>query len=292
LILGCRASVIPDDGSVLHIGAGAFRGCIGLVTVTIPSCIESIGDWAFEGCSKLIEVYELSEHVKVSPGSIFDTTGLGGYAFDIHTDAEATSRLWTDPDGFVFYEDGELAYLLDYAGSSAEVTLPVSCHGKSYEIYGYAFYANRTLTRVVIPTGVVHISESAFERCTALESVTLPSSIEGILSWTFYKCSSLTHVEIPEGVSYIDWGAFSDCKALTDVTIPSTVTLITADAFYNCDALARVTFAKTEGWSITDFWEEMSEIELSAQELADPVTAAEYLRDTYGSCDWERAAEE
>ena len=47
LILGCKNSVIPDDGSVTSIGDDAFYGCSGLSSVVIPRCITEIGSYAF-----------------------------------------------------------------------------------------------------------------------------------------------------------------------------------------------------------------------------------------------------
>ena len=56
LILGFKTSVIPTDGSVEHIGYGAFSSCRGLTNIKIPEGIISIGTNAYIGCSDLITV--------------------------------------------------------------------------------------------------------------------------------------------------------------------------------------------------------------------------------------------
>lgn len=56
LIDGCQTSVIPTDGSVTNIGMAAFRGCSGLISITIPDSVKSIGWYAFEGCSGLTSI--------------------------------------------------------------------------------------------------------------------------------------------------------------------------------------------------------------------------------------------
>ena len=56
LIVGCKSSVIPHDGSVTSIGWSAFSGCSGLTSVTIPDSVTSIGDWAFDGCRGLTAI--------------------------------------------------------------------------------------------------------------------------------------------------------------------------------------------------------------------------------------------
>ena len=56
LIIGCKGSVIPDDGSVTSIGDRAFQNCTSLTSVTIPDSVRSIGDIAFSGCVSLTSV--------------------------------------------------------------------------------------------------------------------------------------------------------------------------------------------------------------------------------------------
>ena len=56
LILGCRNSVIPSDGSVTSIGDYAFYNCNGLTSITIPDSVTSIGSSAFSGCNSLTSI--------------------------------------------------------------------------------------------------------------------------------------------------------------------------------------------------------------------------------------------
>ncbi len=56
LILGCKNSVIPSDGSVTSIGSSAFRDCSSLTSIEIPSSVTSIGGSAFEGCYGLTSI--------------------------------------------------------------------------------------------------------------------------------------------------------------------------------------------------------------------------------------------
>ena len=84
------------------------------------------------------------------------------------------------------------------------------------------------------------IGEYAFQGCSGLASVTLPSSVTYIGGYAFSGCSGLTSVTLPSSVTSIDGRAFSGCSGLTSVTLPSSVTSIGSSAFRGCSGLTSV----------------------------------------------------
>ncbi|MDD7701085.1 MAG: leucine-rich repeat domain-containing protein, partial [Eubacteriales bacterium] len=76
LIAGCKTSVIPTDGSVTSIGAGAFFGCTGLTSITIPDSVTSIGDWAFYGCTGLTSITIPDSVTSIGDLAFYGCTGL------------------------------------------------------------------------------------------------------------------------------------------------------------------------------------------------------------------------
>ena len=82
-----------------------------------------------------------------------------------------------------------------------------------------AFNYCTNLTNVMIPSSVTSIKGYAFYNCRGLSSVTIPNSVTSIVDYAFYYCSSLTSVTIPNSVTSIGTCAFSDCSGLTSVTI-------------------------------------------------------------------------
>ena len=262
LILGCKNSVIPSDGSVTSIGYQAFYGCTGLISITIPdsvtsigmsafsgctgltsvtigSGVTSIGSPAFRGCEKLVEVYNLS-NLTITAGS----TGngyVGYYAKVIHTSRSEESTLHTTEDGYVFCVTGENVWLVGYTGTDSVLTLPETYNGKKYEIHSYAFSGCTGLTSVTIPNSVTSIEGWAFFGCKGLTSITIPDSVTSIGHDAFRGCTGLTSVTIGNSVTSIGYEAFSGCTGLTSITIPNSVTSIGEYAFSSCTGLTSVT---------------------------------------------------
>lgn len=56
LIIGCKNSIIPSDGSVIAIGNGAFGGCYSLTDITLPDSIDTIGEGSFFDCHSLTDI--------------------------------------------------------------------------------------------------------------------------------------------------------------------------------------------------------------------------------------------
>lgn len=84
------------------------------------------------------------------------------------------------------------------------------------------------------------IGEYAFNFCTKLKSVVIPSSVTTIGDRAFYECNSLTHVNIPTSITDIGAYAFHFCYKLETIHIPESVQNIGHLAFCKCTKLNNI----------------------------------------------------
>ena len=112
----------------------------------------------------------------------------------------------------------------------------------------YAFEGCSELTSLTLPSSVTSIDIAAFYGCWMLTSLTIPSSVTSIGDYAFEGCSGLTSLTIPSSVTSIGWHAFEGCSGLTSLTLLSGVTSIGYDAFSGCSGLTSLTIPSSVTW--------------------------------------------
>ena len=152
--------------------------------------------------------------------------------------------------------------------NTEDVFIPAFYKGVKVVSVGGNFEGNTRIKSLTIANGVEIIQAQAFNECTSLKEINLPSTIKTIgnyaFSYTavtqleipageigtsaFYGCEELESLTLGDGVQSIGKTAFFKCSALKTLKIGTGVTKIAAKAFGNCNLLQTIEFAVTEGW--------------------------------------------
>ena len=171
--------------TVTIIDSYAFAYCRGLTgTLVIPYTIEEIGDDAFDYCgfTGVVNIPASVEDIGYTP--FYGCDGIEGFVVDPNNE-DYDSR------------DNCNAVIRSYTNE-----LKFGCKNST------------------IPNTVTSIAEDAFNRCTGLTSITIPSAVTFIGGYAFWF-TGLTSITIPSSVGLIGVNPFGGCAALTEIVVES-----------------------------------------------------------------------
>lgn len=198
--------IVIEEGAT-NIGGQAFGSFRNLKSVSIPSTVEVIDEYAFYDCGSLERIVipegvrELRQDAFVFCSQLKEVslpqslTLLGSYAFRVCTALE-------------------------------EITIPSHVN----TIGNRAFSGCSNLKRVIIEDGVKRIGANAFSGCDIIR-LDIPGSVEVIEQGAFTANRRLESLTIRQGVKEIQSRAFEQCDALKTVTLPGSMRSVGDEAF-------------------------------------------------------------
>ena len=220
-----------DGLPVTSIGSWAFSDSKGLLSVTIPSGVTNIAQYAFYGCVGLTSL-SLSGSVSIGEFSFYGCSGLKSVSIG---------------GGSI----GSFAFSGCVGLTSVTLGDGVTSIGSS------AFQGCTGLTGINIPSGVTSIGTSAFSGCTGLKSIEVSAantqykSVDGVLfskdgtTLIQYPCGRTdTSYTVPAGVTSINGSAFNGCKSLSSIEVSAANTAFKSvgGVLYNKEGTTLVQF--------------------------------------------------
>lgn len=205
VVFGEGITAIDDSGSNSD---SLFYGCYALTSVTLPSTLKTVGDYAF---------YQLSSSVTLNGLNHLRLTTVGDYAFYRVTSLSSLDLSSLTTVG---------AYAFNGCTLQSVVT------GSSLTTVGEYAFNDCTSLRSIDSTSLTEVGEYAFNGCTSLQSIDL-SQLTVLGARAFYGCTSLTSVNLlnTTQIEAIPEYAFYNCRQLTSVMLPDSITSIGQYAF-------------------------------------------------------------
>ncbi len=133
-----------------------------------------------------------------------------------------------------FFNDQELSK------TTKKITIVDEIDGikvKGIEASSYDYPAVESIS---LPNTIEYIREHAFRGFTSVKELLLPSALKDIDEGCFYGMTSLESIVIPEGVTSISSYSFTNCKNLKKVVIKGDITYIGDYAFSSCEKLESI----------------------------------------------------
>lgn len=218
--------------SVENIGPYSFDGCTGIKSVSISNGVKKIGSAAFSNCSNnnFTNLLIPSSVIEIGSNAFTGCTGLKSVTIEDTTNNSVGGCTlgWG-----VFYGDTNL--------QTAKLGNGI------LKTEGGTFYNCSNLTGITIPNSLKAIGRNEFYKCTSITSIYIPSNIESIGSYAFSDCTGIKKLTISDGVKKIGQAAFGGCKNrnLKELVIPGSVEEIGETAFYGCEGITSLTIKKS-----------------------------------------------
>lgn len=210
---GEKQTSVTIPSSVVSIGNYAFINCEDMISISIPSSVTSIGESAFEGCLGLTKAEFAS--IESLCNIKFDRMGASNPLSYAH-------------------------HLFINGSEQTSVNIPSSVTN----IGDYTFLGCSGLTSVTIPSSVTSIGIAAFAGCTGLTSITIPPSVN-FINGAAFAGTGIASIVIPESVTDLVGELFANCHNLASVTLPSTMQGIGSGNFRDCPNLKLITIKAT-----------------------------------------------
>ena len=230
VFINCRnlESIEIPEG-VTRIGAGAFYYCNSLKNITLPQSLTSIGTLAFHYCDTLESIAIPANVNEIGINAFYNC-----YALSELTVADGNGS-YSSIDNVLFNKSQtELLYCPQ--SRSGAYTVPVQVR----RIGERAFNECTGLSEIILPSNLVSIGDFAFFNCYSAVRIDIPESVTEIGDWAFYYCSKITEAHIPEGITSIGSHVFHLCQSLNSVTLPESLQTIGDYAFSQCYMLKEI----------------------------------------------------
>ncbi len=237
---------ISLPATIDSIGENAFYYCTALTSIVIPNSVKAIGEAAFYYCTALQSV-TLSDSLRCIGSSVFNSCWrLTSISIPSSVDSICDAAFGgtgissiTIPSSVKFI--GGSAFRNTYNLASISLPSSIRCI-QQYAFEGSAYYnnsANWVDSTLYISNHLIKMNRMVSG------TLTLPAGTIGIADNAIASADNIEALSLPSSLKYIGNNAFANSYILTSVNLPSGLERIGDRAFSGCLALENVSFGSS-----------------------------------------------
>lgn len=239
--------IITFDRPIDVITVDAFYNCAELKSVQLPQTVMAIEETAFGQCTSLSSIKLSNELRNIGPQAFSGCTALASITIPDSVE-QIEQRTFCDCTALK---------TVTFGATSRDAS------SSNLRIIGQCAFQNCTsLVNITLPSKLEIIAEDAFTNCTSLISITIPQSVNHVENNVFIGCSSLKEFNgkfaTSDSRSLVrdrELIAFAPAS-LTEYTIDSDVVAIVGHVFSGCNRLQTVNIpSSVESVDEFSFWE-------------------------------------
>ncbi len=261
----------------------SFAGAKNLFSVTIPSQLTVIGEFAFYDCgARAYNLNSVLEEISASAFARNENLQSITIPKSVKTISRGAFSYNTAMRSISFENDSSLVRIGNeafYKSGITEVKIPamVSTIGqgafngctqlyrvtfeknsKLNSISAYMFNGAVALKEIVFENGsqLKSLQAHAFDGMSGIEKIDLSNTeITNVDNFAFRFCESLSNLSLPSTVTYIGRYAFYGCSALNSMSLPSCLEYIGSYAFLGTDAMELYFMSETFPPYLQEEWD-------------------------------------
>ena len=243
---------IPNG--VTTIESLAFANCENLKTVSIPESVSEFDQSAFYGCSSINEM-NIESVVAIKSTQNEESSIFNANQVKLSLDACKLAFESTSGDGlllfrlnselfdedFVRYQD-EQSYTFIKKENLSSIEIPEGVTN----IEANSFANSLSLKKIVLPKSLQTIGAGAFYNCNLLQEVTLQEGVTEIVGdysqtyGAFEGCSNLSTINLPSTLHTIGDRTFANCVKLKQISLPTEITSVGVESFSGCSNIESI----------------------------------------------------
>ena len=216
----------------------------------LPEGLLFIGDYAFDNCPEVKEIYIPSSVYKIVPRA------LGNKIEKICV--ENGNLFYKSLDGNLY--DYEIKKIYRYAINKKDSIFVLPKTVKEIGVYAFGFVKHLKMVKIseglevigkeafytsdieeiILPNSLKFINDSAFDCCFSLRKLVFPKSLVRLGKSVFSNCHSLSEIDVTNTIMDVTSFQFSHCQSLKEIILPSSITLIGYGMFTGCTLLNKI----------------------------------------------------